>query len=58
MPDAVFIVTGASAGIGIETGRALVATRGSVFLTGGTIKGGVDLQAVLGVGDSGVVGDG
>ncbi|KAK4693809.1 hypothetical protein P7C71_g3654, partial [Lecanoromycetidae sp. Uapishka_2] len=33
MPDAVFIVTGASAGIGIETGRALAATGGRVFLT-------------------------
>jgi len=33
MTDKVFIVTGASAGIGIETGRALAATGGTVFLT-------------------------
>ena len=33
MPDKTFIVTGASAGIGVETGRALAATGGRVFLT-------------------------
>jgi NAD(P)-dependent dehydrogenase (short-subunit alcohol dehydrogenase family) len=33
LPDKVFIVTGASAGIGPETGRALAATGGKVFLT-------------------------
>ncbi|KAJ8115778.1 hypothetical protein ONZ43_g4591 [Nemania bipapillata] len=33
MKDKVFLVTGASSGIGIETGRALAATGGKVFLT-------------------------
>lgn len=33
MTDKVFIVTGASAGIGVETGRAFAATGGKVFLT-------------------------
>jgi NAD(P)-dependent dehydrogenase (short-subunit alcohol dehydrogenase family) len=33
LTDKVFIVTGASSGIGIETGRALAATGGKVFLT-------------------------
>ena len=33
MTDKVFLVTGASAGIGVETGRALAATGGKVFLT-------------------------
>ena len=33
MTDKVFIVTGASSGIGTETGRALAATGGKVFLT-------------------------
>ncbi|GAW14439.1 hypothetical protein ANO14919_038420 [Xylariales sp. No.14919] len=32
MADKVFLVTGASSGIGIETGRALAATGGKVFL--------------------------
>jgi NAD(P)-dependent dehydrogenase (short-subunit alcohol dehydrogenase family) len=32
MTDKVFLVTGASSGIGIETGRALAATGGKVFL--------------------------
>ena len=32
MGDKVFIVTGASSGIGVETGRALAATGGKVFL--------------------------
>lgn len=38
MPDKVFIVTGASAGIGVETGRALAATGGKVFLTARDLK--------------------
>lgn len=33
MTDKVFIVTGASSGIGIETGRAFAATGGKVYLT-------------------------
>lgn len=33
LKDKVFIVTGASSGIGVETGRALAATGGKVFLT-------------------------
>ena len=33
MEDKVFLVTGASAGIGVETGRALAATGAKVFLT-------------------------
>ncbi len=33
MTDKVFVVTGASSGIGTETGRALAATGGRVFLT-------------------------
>ncbi|CZT47173.1 related to reductases [Rhynchosporium secalis] len=40
MTDKVFIVTGASAGIGIETGRALAATGGKVFLTVRNLKKG------------------
>ncbi|KAA6416115.1 MAG: hypothetical protein FRX48_00834 [Lasallia pustulata] len=40
MPDKVFIVTGASAGIGVETGRALAATGGKVFLTVRDLKKG------------------
>ncbi|MCJ1396479.1 hypothetical protein MMC18_009369 [Xylographa bjoerkii] len=40
MTDKVFIVTGASAGIGIETGRALAATGGKVFLTVRDLKKG------------------
>ena len=40
MTDKVFIVTGASAGIGIETGRALAATGGRVFLTVRDLKKG------------------
>ncbi|KAL6713897.1 hypothetical protein ACLMJK_008391 [Lecanora helva] len=33
LPHAVFLVTGASAGIGVETARALASTGGRVFLT-------------------------
>ena len=33
MTEKVFVVTGASSGIGLETGRALAATGGRVFLT-------------------------
>lgn len=33
MTDKVFLVTGTSAGIGVETGRALAATGGKVFMT-------------------------
>jgi hypothetical protein len=40
LPDKVFIVTGASAGIGPETGRALAATGGKVFLTVRNLKKG------------------
>jgi NAD(P)-dependent dehydrogenase (short-subunit alcohol dehydrogenase family) len=40
LPDKVFIVTGASAGIGPETGRALAATGGKVFLTVRDLKKG------------------
>jgi hypothetical protein len=40
MTDKVFIVAGASAGIGDETGRALAATGGTVFLTVRDIKKG------------------
>ena len=40
MTDKVFIVTGASAGIGIETGRALAATGGKVFLTARNVEKG------------------
>lgn len=40
MTDKVFIVTGASAGIGVETGRAIAATGGKVFLTVRDIKKG------------------
>jgi len=40
MQDKVFIVTGASSGIGIETGRALAATGGKVFLTVRNLKKG------------------
>lgn len=40
LTDKVFIVTGASSGIGIETGRALAATGGKVFLTARDIKKG------------------
>ena len=40
MTDKVFIVTGASAGIGVETGRALAATGGKVFLTARDLKKG------------------
>lgn len=40
MTDIVFIVTGASAGIGVETGRALAATGGKVFLTARDLKKG------------------
>lgn len=40
MTDKVFIVTGASAGIGVETGRALAATGGRVFLTARDMKKG------------------
>jgi NAD(P)-dependent dehydrogenase (short-subunit alcohol dehydrogenase family) len=42
MTDKVFIVTGASAGIGVETGRALAATGGKVFLTVRDMKKGED----------------
>lgn len=42
MTDKVFIVTGASAGIGTETGRALAATGGKVFLTVRNLKKGQD----------------
>ncbi|TKA72822.1 hypothetical protein B0A49_05289 [Cryomyces minteri] len=38
--DKVFVVTGASAGIGVETGRALAATGGRVFLTVRDVKKG------------------
>jgi NAD(P)-dependent dehydrogenase (short-subunit alcohol dehydrogenase family) len=38
MADKVFIVTGCSAGIGPETGRALAATGGKVFLTARDLK--------------------
>jgi NAD(P)-dependent dehydrogenase (short-subunit alcohol dehydrogenase family) len=34
MTDKVFLVTGASSGIGVETARALHATGGTVFVTG------------------------
>ncbi|KAG4428910.1 hypothetical protein IFR05_015606 [Cadophora sp. M221] len=40
MTDKVFIVTGASSGIGTETGRALAATGGKVFLTVRNLKKG------------------
>jgi NAD(P)-dependent dehydrogenase (short-subunit alcohol dehydrogenase family) len=40
MTDKVFIVTGASAGIGLETGRAFAATGGKVFLTVRDLKKG------------------
>ncbi|KAL2349720.1 hypothetical protein BJ546DRAFT_866137 [Cryomyces antarcticus] len=40
MTDKVFVVTGASAGIGVETGRALAATGGRVFLTVRDVKKG------------------
>lgn len=40
MKDKVFIVTGASAGIGTETARALAATGGKVFLTVRDLKKG------------------
>ncbi|KAH9213593.1 hypothetical protein DL95DRAFT_302078 [Leptodontidium sp. 2 PMI_412] len=40
MTDKIFIVTGASSGIGIETGRALAATGGKVFLTVRNLKKG------------------
>ena len=40
MIDKVFIVTGASAGIGVETGRAFAATGGKVFLTARDMKKG------------------
>ena len=40
MTDKVFVVTGASAGIGVETGRALAATGGKVFLTARDVKKG------------------
>ena len=40
MTDKVFIVTGASAGIGVETGRAFAATGGKVFLTARDLKKG------------------
>jgi NAD(P)-dependent dehydrogenase (short-subunit alcohol dehydrogenase family) len=40
MTDKVFIVTGASSGIGTETGRALAATGGKVFLTARDLKKG------------------
>ncbi|PVH69672.1 NAD(P)-binding protein [Cadophora sp. DSE1049] len=40
MSDKVFIVTGASSGIGTETGRALAATGGKVFLTARNLKKG------------------
>ncbi len=42
MTDKVFLVTGASAGIGIETGRALAATGGKVFLTVRDMKKGAE----------------
>ncbi|KAH7355328.1 WW domain-containing oxidoreductase [Rhexocercosporidium sp. MPI-PUGE-AT-0058] len=42
MTDKVFIVTGASSGIGTETGRALAATGGKVFLTVRNLKKGED----------------
>ena len=40
MTDKVFIVTGASSGIGTETGRALAATGGKVFLTARNLEKG------------------
>ena len=40
MTDKVFLVTGASAGIGVEAGRALAATGGKVFLTARDVKRG------------------
>ena len=40
MGDKVFLVTGASSGIGIETGRALAATGAKVFLTARDLKKG------------------
>ncbi len=40
MTDKVFIVTGASSGIGVETGRALAATGGKVFLTARNLRKG------------------
>jgi NAD(P)-dependent dehydrogenase (short-subunit alcohol dehydrogenase family) len=40
LPDKVFIVTGGSAGIGPETGKALAATGGKVFLTVRDLKKG------------------
>ena len=40
MTDKVFIVTGASAGIGVKKGRALAATGGKVFLTARNLKKG------------------
>ncbi|KAG0647204.1 Translocon at the inner envelope membrane of chloroplasts 32 [Hyphodiscus hymeniophilus] len=40
LADKVFMVTGASAGIGVETGRALAATGGKVFLTARDLRKG------------------
>ncbi|KAI1183370.1 short chain dehydrogenase [Nemania serpens] len=40
MKDKVFLVTGASSGIGIETGRALAATGAKVFLTARSLEKG------------------
>jgi NAD(P)-dependent dehydrogenase (short-subunit alcohol dehydrogenase family) len=44
MTDKVFLVTGASSGIGVETVRALHATGGTVFATGRDVK---KTQAVI-----------
>ena len=40
LPDKVFLVTGASAGIGVETARALASTGGKVYLTVRDLKKG------------------
>ncbi|KAH8597730.1 hypothetical protein B0O99DRAFT_660290 [Bisporella sp. PMI_857] len=45
LTDKVFIVTGGSAGIGVETGRALAATGGKVFLTVRDLKKGEEACA-------------
>ncbi|KAI0442901.1 short chain dehydrogenase [Xylaria telfairii] len=45
LKDKVFLVTGASAGIGVETGRALAATGAKVFLTARSIQKGQEACA-------------
>ncbi|KAH8156973.1 hypothetical protein CIB48_g11275 [Xylaria polymorpha] len=45
LKDKVFLVTGASSGIGIETGRALAATGAKVFLTARSVEKGQEACA-------------